>query len=263
MDLLSLVGIATRQRETYFKQAERLAKKFPELSQLEERMSIEAKVIVKGLRDQQMKFDEYERTLVDKTLISALTAVYLGAGESQPKEKMKESFSGIVGNMLPYLSTFMDETIDYIDSGVLKYNDDSVDFAEDPDNNLTIVSSALEANTQLDPDYPAEWMDTSPEEQAAIETATKKAQGRTWKSVLNRVVRYIANPAYSFFQLGVFLKEKQQGSKEMRRIAILDGRVCVDCKNYDAAGWQPIGSLPMPGKGCRCCDNCRCRIEYR
>lgn len=260
MDLLSLVGIATRQRETYFKQAERLAKKFPELSQLEERMSIEAKVIVKGLRDQQMKFDEYERTLVDKTLISALTAVYLGAGESQPKEKMKESFSGIVGNMLPYLSTFMDETKDYIDSGVLKYNDDSVDFAEDANNNL---SGALEANTQLDPDYPAEWMDTSPAEQAAIETTTKKAQGRTWKSVLNRVVRYIANPAYSFFELGRFMDKKQQGNKEMRRIAILDGRVCLDCKNYDAAGWQPIGSLPMPGKGCRCCDNCRCRIEYR
>lgn len=261
MDLLSLVGIATRQRETYFKQAERLAKKFPDLSQLEERMSIEAKVIVKGLRDQQMKFDEYERTLVDKTLISALTAVYLGAGESQPKEKMKEAFSSIVGNMLPYLVTFMDETKDYIDSGVLKYNDDSVDFAEDDDNQLV---GALEPNTQLDPDYPLElFMDTTPEEQAAMETAKKKAQGRTWKSVLNRVVRYIANPAYSFFELGRFMGKKQQGNKEMRRIGILDRRICPDCKNYDAAGWQPIGSLPMPGKGCRCFDNCRCRIEYR
>ena len=131
MDTLSMIGLVTRQRETYFKQAERLAKQFPELSQLEQRMEAEAKVIVKGLRDRQMKFEEYERALIDKTLTSALAALYLGAGDSQPKQKMETAWPAIVGDMLPPLNVFLKETKDYLDEGVLRYDDDSVDFAEE------------------------------------------------------------------------------------------------------------------------------------
>jgi hypothetical protein len=257
MDLLSMVGLATRQRETYFKQAERLAKQFPDLSTLEQRMEAESRVIVKGLRDQQMKFDEYERALVDKTLTSALTAVYLGAGDSQPKEKMEKAWPSIVGGMLPPLNVFLKETKDYIDEGVLKYSDDSLDFA---DNDL---SKVLAVNEEFDPEYPEEWMDTSPEEQAAIETTQRSAVGRTWPAVFGRVLRYVATPAYSFFNLGVFMNRQQGGYREMRRICRHDRRTCPDCLSYDAAGWQPIGSLPMPGRGCRCWDRCRCHIDYR
>jgi hypothetical protein len=264
MDTLSMIGLVTRQRETYFKQAERLAKKFPDLSQLEQRMEAEARVIVKGLRDRQMKFEEYERALIDKTLTSALAALYLGAGDSQPKQKMETAWPSIVGDMLPPLNVFLKETKDYIDEGVLKYGDDSVDFAEEDKamENQTLMS-ILSPNTELDPDFPERWLDTSPAEQAAIETAKRSAVGRTWRSLLGRVLRYVASPAYGFFETGLFMRRKQEGHKEMRRIARHDSRVCPDCINYDEAGWQPIGSLPMPGHGCRCYDRCRCRIEYR
>jgi len=257
MDLLSMVGLATRQRETYYKQAEVLAKKFPDLSQLEKRMETEGKVIVKGLRDRQMKFDEYERALIDKTLTSALAAVYLGAGDSRPKEKMEKAWPSIVGGMLPPLNVFLKETKDYIDDGTLKYGDDSLDFA---DNDL---SQVLAVNPEFDPEFPERWLDTSPSEQAAIETAQKRAVGKTWPSLFGRVLRYVASPAYSFYELGVFMNRQDTGYKEMKRISRHDNRVCPDCESYDEAGWQPLGSLPMPGRGCRCWDRCRCRIEYR
>jgi hypothetical protein len=32
---------------------------------------------------------------------------------------------------------------------------------------------------------------------------------------------------------------------------------------YAAAGWVPVGNLPMPGINCQCGANCRCTIEYR
>ena len=252
-----MVGLATRQRDTYFKTAEALAKKFPDLGALEKRMEAEGRVIVKGLRDQQMKFDEYERALIDKTLTSALAAVYLGAGDSQPKQKMERAWSAIVGGMLPPLNVFLKETKDYIDDGVLRYGDDSIDFSD------ADLEAVLSVDPEFDPEYPEEWMDTSPQEQAAIETAKKQAVGKTWQSLAGRVLRYIASPAYSFFELGVFMNRQQTGYKEMRRIARHDNRVCPDCISYDEAGWQPMGSLPMPGRGCRCWDRCRCRIEYR
>jgi hypothetical protein len=255
MDTLSMIGLATRQRETYFKQAERLAKKFPDLSQLEQRMEAESRVIVKGLRDQQMKFEEYERALIDKTLTSALAALYLGAGDSQPKQKMETAWPSIVGNMLPPLSVFLKETKDYIDEGVLKHGDDSLDFAD--------VADVLSPDARIDPEFPERWMNTSPEEQAAIETTRRNAVGRTWPSLLGRVLRYTASPAYSFFSTGEFMDRQQKGYKEMRRIARGDERVCPDCRNYHEASWQPMGSLPMPGKGCRCWDRCRCHMEYR
>jgi hypothetical protein len=38
---------------------------------------------------------------------------------------------------------------------------------------------------------------------------------------------------------------------------------CGDCLDYAASGWQPVGTLPVPGQACRCGSRCRCSIEYR
>ena len=252
-----MVGLATRQRETYFKQAERLAKQFPDLSKLEQRMEAESRVIVKGLRDQQMKYDEYERALVDKTLTSALAAVYLGAADNRPKDKMEKTWPSLVGGMLPPLNVFLKETKDYIDQGILKYHDDSIDFSSSD------LNQVLGVNEEFDPEYPNEWGDELPSEQADVETTQRSAIGKTWPSLFGRVTRYTSTPAYSFFSLGVFMDHQEKGYKEMRRSCRRDARTCPDCNSYDAAGWQPIGSLPMPGRGCRCWDRCRCHIDYR
>lgn len=249
MDLLSLVGLATRQRPEYFKQAEKLAKKYRSLEKIEERMAAESKAVVRGLRDRQVKFDEYERALVDKTMTAALAAVYLGAGDSRPKEKMEGSWASIVGNMLPPLKGFIDETKIYLDNGVLKFGDDSVDFTDydyDIDDSFGPYQD------------PEDLIDND-----VSEALEKKSIGQTWGAVFSRVKRYTSTPLYSFFSLGEFLKNRELGFKEMRRVPRLDKKTCVDCVAFGAQSWQPIGSLPMPGKDCRCYDRCRCSIEYR
>jgi hypothetical protein len=249
MDLLSMVGLATKRRSDYFKQAESLAKKTKTWENLEEKMKAEAKVIVKGLRDKQMRWDEYERTLIDKTLVSALVGVYLGSQDKDPQGKMEKTWPTIVGDMLPPLAAFLDETKSRIDDGTLRLGDKTLDFAD------ADIEQVMES---YDP------YDTSdPEVQAAIEEANPRGVGQTWLGTLGRVVRYIATPAFSFFNLGQFINRQEQGYREMRRVARHDKRVCKDCLDYDRLGWQPIGSLPMPGRGCRCYDHCRCYIEYR
>lgn len=244
MDLLSLVSTVTKRRGDYFSQAKTLARKFKSQPALEDNMLKEAKAIVLALRDKQIKWEEYQRSLVDRTLISALTAVYLGAKDAQPQAKMEKAWPTIIGDMLPPLIKFLGETKARLDAGVLRIGDDTVDFVD------YIPDDILD-----DPDYDTD----SPAMQAAINSG----DGRSWPALFGRVVRYLATPTFSFFNLGEYFVRQEQGFGEMRRAAKRDKRTCPDCKSWDAQGWQPIGSLPMPGRGCRCYDRCRCEIEYR
>ena len=138
---------------------------------------------------------------------------------------------------------------------------------QDPSTSLSKPKSSKPALEKSPKDKGLQMTDeilkTSPEEQNAIEAAKKAAVGRTWVSLLGRVIRYIANPTYSFFNLGLTMTRQDQGYKEMRRIPTLDSKTCKDCIYYGEQGWQPIGSLPMPGRNCRCYDRCRCSVEYR
>ena len=246
MDLLSAVGVVTKRRPDYYGQAETLAKKTGSQEALEERMFKESKALVKGLRDKQLKWSEYERSLMDKTLVSALAAVYLGAKDSKPREKMETAWPTIVGDMLPPLVKFMSETETYLKDGTLRLGDNTLEFEEIPDD--VMPDSFLS--------------DDDPQLRGDKEATQGRAQGKTWPSLAGRVARYIATATFSFFALGSFMIAQQVGNKQMRRVAKHDKRTCPDCKNYDEMGWQPIGTLPMPGKGCRCYDRCRCFIEY-
>ena len=85
----------------------------------------------------------------------------------------------------------------------------------------------------------------------------------TWNGLAARLKRFLVTPLYRWFNTGEASKKRDTGFREMRRNSRHDKRVCEDCKYYDSLGWVPIGSLPMPGVGCRCHDRCRCRITYR
>ena len=234
MDLLSAVGMATKRRGDYFQQAETLAKKVKDREDLETLMKKESLIVVKGIRDKQIRWEEYERTLLDKTLISALAAVYLGSEGKKPYDKMEKAWPVIVGDMLTPLIAFLKETESRLEDGILKIGDQTLEFDEN-----------------------------TPEEIAANELQEKYGVGQTWPGVLARVVRYLANPAYSFFDLGRYYVREEQGYKEMRRVPKLDKRTCPDCVEFGNIGWQPLGTLPMPGRECQCYDHCRCSIEYR
>ena len=254
MDLLSFIGLATKRREEYFSQAKALAKKYKEQPILEQRMVTESKLLVTGLRDKLMRWEEYERSFLDKTLTSALAAFILGVKNDRTNERLEKVWPVIVGDMLPPLTEFLAETKEYIDSGVLRLGDQTLDFVDYD------LLGAIPGGVQTEEDL---LLSTNPEEQGAIEAATRKAQGRTWPSLFNRVLRYLATPTFSFFSLGEYMVAQDQGFKEMRRVAKLDKKCCADCKNYSKQSWQPFGELPMPGKGCICYDRCRCYVEYR
>ena len=254
MDLLSAIGQITKRRSDFFSQAKTLAAKCKDQPTLEERMKGEAIALVKGYRDKLMKWEEYERTLIDKTLVSALAAVILGVGTDKPEQKLEKSWPVIVGDMLPPLLTFLAETKTYIDSGVLRPGDQTLDFADY--NLFGAVPGAVDIGIdELD--------NINPEQIGELEAEQQRAQGKTWPSLAERVSRYLATPTFSFYNLGLYMVSQDQGFKEMRRVAKRDKKCCVDCKQYDSMGWQPFGELPIPGKGCRCYDRCRCFIEYK
>ena len=254
MDLLSAIGQITKRRSDFFSQAKTLASKSKDQPTLEERMKGEAIALVKGYRDKLMKWEEYERTLIDKTLVSALAAVILGVGTDKPEQKLEKSWPVIVGDMLPPLLTFLAETKTYIDSGVLRLGDQTLDFADY--NLLGAVPGAVDIGIdELD--------NINPEQIGELEAEQQRAQGKTWFSLAQRVIRYLSSPTFSFFNLGQYMVSQDQGFKEMRRVSRRDKKCCTDCKQYDSMGWQPFGELPIPGKGCRCYDRCRCYVEYQ
>lgn len=49
---------------------------------------------------------------------------------------------------------------------------------------------------------------------------------------------------------------------EMRRF-LAPVEHCAECVAYAAAGWVPVGQLPMPTVDCSCRSNCRCTVAYR
>jgi len=254
MDLLSAISMVTKRRSDFFSQAKTLAAKCKDQPKLEERMRGEAIALVKGYRDKLMKWEEYERTLIDKTLVSALAAVILGVGTDKPEQKLEKSWPVIVGDMLSPLLTFLAETKTYIDSGVLRPGDQTLDFADY--NLLTAIPGAIDIGID-------ELENINPEKIGELEAEQQRAQGKTWPSLAERVSRYLATPTFSFYNLGLYMVSQDQGFKEMRRVAKRDKKCCVDCKQYDSMGWQPFGELPLPGEGCRCYDRCRCVIEYK
>lgn len=247
MDLLSLIGSTTKKRGGYFSQAESLAKRAKTIEKLEKLMQSESRLIVKALRDKEIRWEEYSRSVVDKTIVSALAGVYLGAGSSKPGAKMEKAWPTVVGSLLPPLTKFLQETKIRIDSNVLLLGQNTIEFADfDPEVMMD------------DPDFDPEAFEIGNEEEV-----NSRGTGRSWLGVFSRVLRYVANPAYSFFALGDYYVKEEQGFKEMRRVARLDKKTCKDCVEFNKLGWQPIGSLPMPGQDCRCYDRCRCFMEYR
>ena len=180
MDLLSLVSLATKRRSEFFSQAKTLARKYKEQPILEERMKAESLGLVKGLRDKLMRWEEYERTIMDKTLVSALAACILGIKDDNLDRKLEKCWPIIVGDMLPPLTKFLAETKEYIDSGVLRLGDQTLDFADY--DLLGAVPGAIDLGVD-------EIEGISPEEEGIDEASQRRAQGKSWPSLAEPSMR--------------------------------------------------------------------------
>lgn len=83
---------------------------------------------------------------------------------------------------------------------------------------------------------------------------------------LNRVHGYVGTARSNF--LAAERDAAQQAAtlrgvrmEERRRLGASEH--CPDCVRYAGLGWQPLGTLPVPGEGSICSRNCRCSLERR
>lgn len=75
-----------------------------------------------------------------------------------------------------------------------------------------------------------------------------------------RMAQYI-NRSHSIYELGRREGHQTNGYQwECRHRAAIES--CPDCIVYEAAGWQPIGTLARIGEQCACRSNCRCYFEW-
>lgn len=82
-------------------------------------------------------------------------------------------------------------------------------------------------------------------------------------SLLTRLALY-GNAGWSTFENGTrdLLQEDGQGGPTEERRVLANVEHCVDCVEYAALGWQPVGTLPPIGDSV-CRANCKCHFEYR
>lgn len=84
----------------------------------------------------------------------------------------------------------------------------------------------------------------------------------TLPQALNRVQGYVLEARQQFFVAErAALRQADRRFEERRRLHARES--CVDCMRYAGMGWQPLGTLPLPGQDSRCGSHCRCTVEHR
>jgi len=237
MELLTWIGQAAKRKRDYIERAEDLADSMASLEKLEDEMSGRASQLSRKLAAGKITFAEFQRTTAEDVLISALTAVRLGRGK---QSKLSDAAYAEAMGQMQYLWKFFEDIRKALDQGKIEYG--KVDFA---------TASEIEEDI----------LGLIPEDDMNAEPG--KSIPATWSGVRARLDRYLVTPAYRWYNAGEMTRSQELGASEMRRVAKRDKRCCRDCLDYDTAGWQPIGSLPVPGTRCRCLDRCRCRLDFR
>lgn len=238
MELLTFIGQAARRKDDYVERAENLAGDTGSLERLEEEMDGRADALARKFRDGKITTAEFMRAAAEDTLVGSLAAVHLGRGK---RSQLTDSAYAEAMGQMQYLWRFFEDIKKALSEGKIKHGGGDADFA--------------------DGDIEAGILDEIPED--ALDPSPGIAIPASWGGLRERLKRYLVTPAYRWYNAGEMARKQELGAGEMRRVARRDKRVCRDCLDYDAAGWQPIGALPVPGTRCRCLDRCRCRLEYR
>lgn len=79
---------------------------------------------------------------------------------------------------------------------------------------------------------------------------------------MNRITGYVGEARVNFLHAERDAAHNTGLPHEERRLLGV-AEHCVDCVGYAAQGWQPMGTLPVPGERSRCNGRCRCRMERR
>jgi hypothetical protein len=83
-----------------------------------------------------------------------------------------------------------------------------------------------------------------------------KTKGMTEDEFRRRLSMY-SEASTGTFEKARMRKHRDQGFQWEKRIRTKT-ESCQPCINYEALGWQPIGTLPNPTERCDCIANCGC-----
>lgn len=255
MELLTYVGQATKRKSLFEELAEDVVSEFSSLEAVEEEMAKRNKALATRLERGKIRFDEFQRVSADGTITSALSGVLLGDGN---QTSLKDQTFAASMRSLPYLWKFHESIKSSLQTGRLAYagtrNGELEGLAFSPSKGARKAFTATDELAQ-------EVLDEIPTRlMVPTEGVSTPA---SWQGVEERLSRYLVTPVYSWYSFGEMERMNRIGMKQMRRVARLDKVCCDDCRGYDSMGWQPLGTLPVPGERCRCHDRCRCVIEYR
>ena len=255
MELLTYVGQATKRKSRFEEMADDMVSEFGSVEKVEGEMAKRNSALAKRLEAGRMRFDEFQRASADGTVVSALSGVMLG---DDSQTKLKDPTFAATMRALPYLWQFHESIKSSLSSGRLSYggskNGELEGLAFSPSKG---ARKALNAYDELAQDV----LDEMPT-RLMVPTEGRSTPA-SWEGVEERLSRYLVTPVYSWYSYGEMERMTRTGMKQMRRRANLDKKCCEDCIGYDSQGWQPIGSLPVPGERCRCHDRCRCSMDYR
>ena len=255
MELLTYVGQATKRKSRFEEMADDMVSEFNSVEKVEGEMAKRNHALAARLEKGRMRFDEFQRASADGTVVSALSGVMLG---DSTQTNLKDQTFAASMRALPYLWQFHESIKSSLNSGRLTYGGsdegelEGLAFSPSKGARKAIYSSDELVQDVLD-EMPTRLM---------VPTEGKSTPA-SWEGVEERLSRYLVTPVYSWYSFGEMERMTRTGMKQMRRTARLDKKCCDDCRGYHAMGWQPIGTLPVPGERCRCHDRCRCIMDYR
>ena len=83
---------------------------------------------------------------------------------------------------------------------------------------------------------------------------------------VNRMTMYVGEARREFYDVERERRPPPPPGKtrlERRLLAAKDSGNCEDCLRYYDQGWQPSGTLPVPGAESVCMGNCRCDLAIK
>ena len=241
MDLLSYIGQLARRKDTLMERAQELLSEHKTVEGMEGEMTERNRALVARFRENRIRFSEFQRIAADETVTASAAGLMLGL---KSKELSSVRWAEAT-KILVYLWRFFE-----------------------------VIEKAEKEGRLVEPEY-AEWEDLDLDDidpddleilidEMGDDWDISGAQvPASWEGVESRLNRYLSSPIYGMAAAGTMALNQSLGVKSMMRVCRNDKRSCEDCIKWDGMGWRPIGSLPPPGQGCRCYDNCRCYVDYR